>query len=741
MDRAPAHAVWSSYHDEPCHACRVAPAERIRTVIFKSSAWPGLRSSTIGFFLLAAGLTAAHTCQAGEFYDALSLEGFTGILNTPTAEVTRQGHVSALYSNQREESLRGTVRFEDSYLFSIGLFDCLEVGGRATEAPPSVRKGGLRDLSGNFKLRVPFIPRGGYLPQVAIGMQDAAGGGTKLQTKYLVASEELWRLRFSLGYGSGPKRMEGVFGGAEIKALDWLYLLAENDTKETNIGLRLVTPEVFGIPVQLQATVKTSLDHNPGSPEFGVGLQFPLGFRHHNRTPALIVPPRQEPPTPIPSEPHALKAPETITPGTLPVRAEDAGLASERRLALLGILARLADDGFQNLQVGEGEPRTLVVEYENSRYNHNELDGIGVVAGIVAQAPSAGFRTVRLVLKKKGIRILELQAPLADLTDFLADAGALERLRSTLQVTRDISDTAGVQYVEGPANPSWLRPTLILAPSLQAYVATDVSFFDSIVSLKPELLVPVWKGALIDARWNLPLLWSSNFEDRKPFRASRQDPGLERLMLFQTVRLAPTLMATLGAGEVVHHSYGTLNELFWTPGDASHRFGLRQAYAEGTGTTDTSNRLFLGSYRYRYDPLDLALEVTGGRFFNNDNGALVELRRFFGDTAFSVYYKDVETSQNLHVKAGGVKVTLPLTPRRDLKATVAQVTGASNWSYGQETTIATGGGNVLTPGLASVPIPAYNISDTFYNRDRLSEGYIKGNLLRLRDAYLRYVVR
>ena len=43
------------------------------------------------------------------------------------------------------------------------------------------------------------------------------------------------------------------------------------------VGSAHETPEIFGLPFQLQATAKTSLDYRLGSTEFGIGLQFPLG--------------------------------------------------------------------------------------------------------------------------------------------------------------------------------------------------------------------------------------------------------------------------------------------------------------------------------------------------------------------------------------------------------------------------------------------------------------------------------
>ena len=220
---------------------------------------------------------SGNECLGEEFHNALSLQGFTGILNTPNAALTKEGHLYALYSDQKENGLRPQLRSEDSYMFSIGLFDLLEVGGRFTEGPYHYKPTGIRDLSGNFKLQVPFIPKGEYIPQLAVGVQDLGGNLHFLRTVYGVVTEDLWRFRISAGYGNGPDRMKGGFGGVEVKTFDWLYLLAEYDTREANVGLRLVTPEMFGIPINLQVTVKSALNDKQGSPEYGFGFQMPLG--------------------------------------------------------------------------------------------------------------------------------------------------------------------------------------------------------------------------------------------------------------------------------------------------------------------------------------------------------------------------------------------------------------------------------------------------------------------------------
>ena len=208
-------------------------------------------------FIQSPGLSSADQAR---FHNGLSLQGFTGVLNTPNAHVTDEGWFYALYTNQEESKWRNRTPYQDNYQFSIGLFNFIELGGRFFEAP---RAG--RDLSGNFKLTTAHLSADKPLvPVLAAGVQDLGGGAALLQTRYLVVSEELGPLRLSVGYGQGPDRMKGAFGGAELKLHDYLYLLGDYDTTEKNVGARVVFPQFWKVPVSFTATAKTSLSHQPG---------------------------------------------------------------------------------------------------------------------------------------------------------------------------------------------------------------------------------------------------------------------------------------------------------------------------------------------------------------------------------------------------------------------------------------------------------------------------------------------
>lgn len=694
-------------------------------------------------FVLSRAVTAA---EPPAFHNALSLQGFTGILNTPNAHVTEEGWLYALYTNQEESQWRQKTPFQDNYLFSVGFFSVAELGGRLMVRPGA----GNRDLSGNLKLTsAPFTLKYPHIPVIALGMQDVGGGAKLLQTKYAVISEDIWRLRLSVGYGSGPDRMKGIFAGGEFKAHDWVYLLGEYDTRETNVGARVVLPQFWKVPVSFTATAKTSLDYKPGNFEVAVGLSLPLDFRVRNE----VRVPNPEPQTSnlepaINPEPRTSSIPLTsnllVSEPATNFKPQTSNL-EPRTLSLPALRDSLVREGFLNVRVGTRD-RTLVVEYENTIFNHNELDALGLVAGLACEASSEGLDTLRVVIKRRNIRMAAVSMPLHDLQVFLEQPEGIQKLRDHLVVDFDTRETGDVDFADGDNNSGVLNTSLIIAPGLSTFIGTEVGAFDYLLSVKPELTTMLWKGAVVTARWDLPVAWSENLDDGKHFRSSRQSAQLERLMLFQAVKPLPYMMLNLGAGMILHDRYGMLNEASFSPWDGEHRLRIVQGWSE-YGTTRRQSNMLLGSYRYYYSPLDISLEGSAGKFWAEDVGFSLELKRFWEDTAVSLYFKDTTGTDHKNWKAAGIQFSFPLTPRRDMKPLAKiQVRGSDEWSFGQETTFknnnvnsSRGSLNYLPPyPLAINPQPSTALYRSFYNRDRLSTSYIRQHLDRLREAWLKY---
>ncbi|UFS70067.1 YjbH domain-containing protein [Geomonas sp. RF6] len=653
---------------------------------------------------------------AEPFSNTLSMQGYSGLLNIPDAGVVQEGHMVLSYSNQKNVEWPKQVPYGDNYFFNVGFFSIVELGGRLTEAP-----GLMRDLSANVKVKVPFIPKGYYLPDVAFGLADVGGGASWLQTKYAVATETLGPLRATIGYGTGPDRMKGVFGGAEVTLCDWVHLLAEHDTRDTNAGVKISTPGLFRRDIKLQFTAKSALNRNPGNIDLAFSLDFPLSLKEKAREGTKR---RFEARHPV--------ARATGEEGG-DQQASEAAPADESSLSELQ--KRLTATGLQDVRVGIIDRHRAVIVYENNVFNHNELDALGVVFGSAAEILGNGIDHVSAVIERKGIKVMTVSAPLSDLQDFFY--GDERKLKESL-ATGTEADLAQARFVDGKTISSYFKPTVVLWPGLTTFVGTEVGLFDYLLSLKADLFVTPWKGAIVNVRGDIPLSWSENLEDGKLYRRARHDPRLERAMLFQAVKLTPSLYAQAGVGKIYGDINGTLNEMMWTSPEGKHRFRLKQAYGENS-ETNAKSEVYLGSYRYYFSPLNVFLEGTAGRFWEQDTGGTAELKRFFGDTAFSAYYKNAKTQEGKRWQVGGVQISFPLTPRKDMKPLYAQLRGTEEWSYSQETVISTGGPNsVLHQSIGINPEASVNLQNVYFNRDRLNRSYLLENLQRMSEAYEKY---
>lgn len=690
--------------------------------------------------LLSLYSLTASAAQPELLHNGLSLQGYTGILNTPSAHVTDEGWLYALYTNQEESQWRQKTRFQDNYMFSVGLFNFIELGGRLFDAP-----GAGRDLSANVKVTsAPLTRNYPLVPVIAAGVQDVGGGAALLQTSYLVLSEDFWRFRISAGYGHGPDRMKGVFAGGEFKAHDWVYLLGEYDTRETNVGARVVLPQFWKVPISFTATAKTSLDYKPGNFEIAVGMSLPLDFKIRKVEQGAKPEPVANP------EPQAseskIQKPLDSAKG-MPV-ASNSGTQSEiqntKSTTASVVLDRLVKSGFMNVRVGEVNGTIAVIEYENVIFNHNEMDALGVITGMAVEAlKGTRFESLRVIIKKKNIRMLQLSMPLKAAADYLATGKGLENLKAELVVSDAADDNDHTEFIAGNENSSFFATSFLLWPGLTTLVGVSENGgapFEYRLSLKPDLYVNLWKGALFNARGDIPVSWSDKMDDGK------MNSTMDRLMLFQGIKLLPGVMANLGAGMLVHDLYGTMNELVWQPGDGSQRVRLAQSWGE-KGNGKSSEESYLASYRYYFSPLDLSLEGTAGKFWSQDRGFSMELKRFFGDTAFSVYYKNSTASDSRRWEAVGVQFAFPLTPEKDMKHYYKmQLRGTNEWSYAQETTLKNKNGNdgrgelnyVPDVQLAVAPNFTGSLHNQYLNRDRLNESYIASHLERLRDAWIKY---
>jgi hypothetical protein len=386
--------------------------------------------------------------------------------------------------------------------------------------------------------------------------------------------------------------------------------------------------------------------------------------------------------------------------------------------------------GFQNVRVG-GRGSTLVVEYENGRFNHNEIDGLGLVLGTtLARAPQA-FESFLLSIRKQDVRVLEVEGPIEPFRRFFQGWEPPEAvLIQSLGVRRaeSLGSPGGVTWSGEEPNSSWFHSRLILGPGLQTTIGTEVGAFNYRLSLRPDLQVSLWPGAVANFLWDIPVSWSSTYASGQPFGARGTAYSMERAWFAQAIPLGPGLMAQVGGGRYFEGQAGAMGDLMWASSTGQHRLWLKAAQFREADQPD--QRVLLGAYRAYFQPLEAYIEGVAGRFYNNDKGYRVELKRYFDDVSLSIWYSRTDY-QKL-----GFTFGLPLTPRRDMTPGWIQMRGSERWQYDMSSTVhEPSRGNYLRPNQAIVPATTFNLERSFYNNDRLNETYLSGQLERLREAY------
>lgn len=197
-----------------------------------------------------ARLAGRADARAGNrWWSAPSFEGLTGLIRTPTADVTPDGCYSVGYGWLPTDATsglhEGVSRSNPAYA-TVGFLPGLEMSFRLTFYPDarpwfdSHYADWPYDLDRAFSAQYRVFEQRAARPALAVGSQDIAFGDDSSKVgraSYAVLSRSWDDVRLHLGAGSG--RFDGLFGGLEARLSDDVRLLAEHDAQRVNVGLRL----------------------------------------------------------------------------------------------------------------------------------------------------------------------------------------------------------------------------------------------------------------------------------------------------------------------------------------------------------------------------------------------------------------------------------------------------------------------------------------------------------------------
>ena len=690
------------------------------------------RPLTFSNIALTATTVFSLPLLANENIDSLSShQSFTGLTNTPNAQVINTGDFN-LYYGQGVPFQQG-IGDLDNWVGSFGLFPGLEVGGRVVTKTYDCNiytesDCGIRDLSASAKYQLPYIYDYTGI-NLAVGSQDIGGAANNFQTTYIVADKsfDFLPVRLSAGYGQSKIEsgiMDGPFGGIEIQPFTFLQLTGEYDSTEFNSSIKAMTPKGL-LPYDIRASVnyqvyttREDTDHNI----WGVSVSAPVvGYKDSQPYPQSHSKP--EPKQQLQSE-----------------------LASSEISGLTSLARRLEQEGFINIQIGKLDD-SIVIALENRRYNRNQIDGAGVALGIITANSGQALKDdlaitttstkIDMIMLANGIPMLSIEADAQCYRQFLLTGIECKKLQLSTQNLTAKLDNAKWQHHK--INNGLGRAQIIVSPAARYALATEYGVLDYSLALATNVYVPLWKGFAVDVRYLLPIDNSDDYEEDEIWGNNQFDNEIDRAVIHQAFRLPYNFMTQFSAGYIYGGYLGGANETVWYSPQGYHSVGIQMSqFTYKNDTDEFGNEMedkgtLLGNYTLSIPEYNWQLELKAGEFWEGDRGFQATTNHWLGDVKVYASYLNSEDEQ--FVTAG---VSFPLAFWRGMKPGYVQLKGIDEFNLSAQTRIGETH-NQLNTGLGTTLDFQHSLARQYYNRNRFVPNYVESNVQRLRNAYLRYL--
>lgn len=709
---------------------------------------PSLNHSLLSLSVLAA--LSSPLVHASPVDIHPSSQSYTGLMFTPNAQVIKTGDISLSF--HQGVPYRQSISQLDNWFVATGLFPYLEVGGRIVTKTYDTnlyteKDGGIRDLSASAKFQLPYIyDLTGF--NIAIGAQDIGGAANNFDTKYIVADKtfDALSLRLSGGYGSSVLAngiMDGPFAGAEWQPLSFIQLTAEYDAAEFNSNAKLFTPRgllPWGSQLSLDYQLYTGHERSEQD-VWGVNFSVPLMGYNDNKALDLAT---------SKNEQLAHKVNQQ--------------LAESSTASLANLIDALKNEGFVNLNVGYRNNK-MVVALENRRYNHNQMDGVGVALGIIASKAGEGVfsdltalikqsddtakvantqdQNIELILLTNGLPMFTVNTESKCYREFIQSDVPCDQLSfNTISAKPNFDQTT---WLYQTMNNGFGRSQIILSPALNHRTATEYGFFDYSLALAANLYTPLWQGAAVDLRYMVPIANSDDFDEGGLWYQQAFENKLDRALVHQAFKLPQNIITQFSGGYMMGGYWGGVNETQWYSPQGSHMLGFEASKFVPKDEYDTRGRKIadkqslIANYTYSLPEYNWQLGLQAGEYFQGDVGARITSNHWLGDTKLSINYLTTKAkSSNEYEDFVAVSIAVPLTPWRDMKPNYVQVRGIDQFVYSLQTRVGESHNNLNT-GLGATSDLQHNIVRQYESRGRLSPAYFKANMQRLRNAYIKYV--
>ena len=650
-----------------------------------------------------------------------------------------------------------------NYQFALGLMPHLEISARLTEMPQPNGKLGVRDLAANVKFMLPRFFM--WQPDIAVGINDLSGGASFFKSKYVSLSDHFGPVRWIVGASRGEDYLGNYFASAEVPLWNTgASVILERNGDANNLGLRYASRAIpllanarFVATAQRAFSTTTPAGKPYERSAFGLNMVIPIGENGRVwNVPARVTPSAEAVAAAYPvgaaqvatdQQTRNVQAAQPVSGNIARPAAASSAYASNYAIAparpmaattpmlagdaMARIRSALIDAGLERVRVGKRSAE-MVVEYENHRYNQNEVDAIGIALGAAVALAPDNIRYVSVVTKKTGLQLYKTTVEKTSYRRFLDD-GEWREAQSALSFQFRPDGGWGVQWLdadEGPRGYSRIR----VEPRTVHFVGTEKGVFDYSLAANVQAMVPVWKGAEVYTSYLRTVAESDDVAHGFLGWAQQRD-GLRTAVLSQAFWLTDSILNITSAGKYQYDLKGVQNETTWfVPGtDDQVRLQythMREEFRYRTDHIETG----AVSYMWNYAPLNATVEGGYQRYRGEDQGPFLQVSRWFGDVQAQAYVKRSEAETRI-----GFGIALPLTPRKGMRPGWTHLEGSGNYMARVETKHARPGQcNCINMGvLEEVPM-AYSARVNLLNQGRIGREYIVRQMPRMRNAFQQY---
>jgi len=549
-----------------------------------------------------------------------------------------------------------------------------------------------------------------------VGLQDIGGGAQHFRSRYVVLSKSLFgRVRGTVGVGTGPDVLKGPFAGAEVALNRFVTLLGEYDADNFNAGVRLFPLpekwEAYGIPRPTVDVLWQKGQHV----SWGISLRSVLGEAKFQAQ-------------------REARADKRYSRRSAMLLAE-----TSLQTVIEQLQVELIERGLENVRITVVRLEagmTVVVEYENRRYNRDELDALGLVLGVAALRTPPLITHMRVIVKKVNIPVLEVSTSVEAFLAFVNEQMSAAVFAPQFHITQEVHwplPTLTPEATTDIRNRSWLKFDLFVEPRIETQILTELGVADLRFSLLPDAFIQLIPGMVVNARGAIPVTKTADFP------GELGDPAVDRVLLNQAVRLPlgtwsrwATGLTQLSIGRFSQEEVGIADQTALTLLEGV-LFVKGTLARVGSSYADLDRSVALANGRVRYPPWDLTLSVTAGRFLDQDRGVTADLSRFFGNTEIGMFFRHTDNGS-----LAGFRFAVPLTPAQELPPWRFRPRLPDLFTYQQSTTVLTDV-NIIRGDIGRTLSTGHAIERVYWNRDRLYPAYIRQHVDTLKQAVRKWI--